>query len=254
MKTTDTSPNGPPSQLRIGNALRAAVPQDLGADPLYWKRPAAALHWAVVDAPGIALRAINCALPLLDNSIEPLAPLKLAPVTAERASRPGTFRSHTSQLRAATTTVDTLRIPMFNALPGHERSRVYGSQHPNETNRVLLSTLIDDLVFTRAWLATHGVKAGYWSYRFLCTALEFVAMCSNEHRQQLATHLISSAESAAARIALDEEDIALSIRWTFDGALQFAGALPIEDVPSVLEDLAGSLRTVPPVKLIISDN
>lgn len=254
MNATAAPENGSPAPLRIANGLRTAVPQDLGGDPLYWKRPAAVLHWVVVDTPNIALRAINCALPLLDNSIDLLDPFDLPKVTAERASRPGTFRRHTSQLRAATIRVDDLRIPIFNALPSHERSRVYGPERPIETNRALLSTLIDDLVFTRAWLATYGVKAGYWSYRFICDALEFTAMCSNEHRQQLATHLISSSEGSAARIALDEEDMALSIRWTYDGALQVAGALPIADVPPVLEDLAASLRIVPPVKLVVSDN
>ncbi|ORA60976.1 hypothetical protein [Mycobacteroides franklinii] len=250
----ETARGGPDSPVRIAAALRYAVPQDLGSEAVNWKRPAAALHWALVGAPQIAVRAVNCVLPLLDNTIGLLPPLDLAPVTADRACRSATFRKHTSQIRTTVTRMDQLHGPLFNALPESERKRAYGAECPLGTNRELLGPLIDDLVFIRAWLATHGVKAGYWSYRLMLGALDFVAMCSDEHRDQLASHFICSAESAAARIELDDETTALTVRWAYDGALQLGGSLPKENVPEALEYLSISLRTEPPVKLVVSDH
>lgn len=251
--TGETAYGDSGSPMGIAAALRYALPQDLGSEAVNWNRPAAALHWALVDAPQIAVRAVNCALPLLDNTMGLLSPLDLAPVTAERACRSATFRKHTSQLRATVTRMDQIQGPLFNALPGSERVRVYGAECPLGTNRELLGPLIDDFVFIRAWLATHGVKAGYWSYRLMLGALDFVAMCSDEHRDQLASHFICSAESAAARIELDDETTALTVRWAYDGALQLGGSLPRENVPEALEYLSMSLRTEPPVKLVVSN-
>ncbi|SHS19137.1 Uncharacterised protein [Mycobacteroides abscessus subsp. abscessus] len=251
--SSETTCGGADSPVRIAAALRYAVPQDLGREAVNWKRPAAALHWALVDAPQIAVRAVNCVLPVLDHTMGLLPPLGLAAVTADRACRSATFRKHTSQLRATVARMDQIHGPLFNALPESDRARVYGAECPMGTNRELLGSLIDDFVFIRAWLATHGVKAGYWSYRLMLGALDFVAMCSDEHRDQLASHFVCSAERAAARIELDDETTALTVRWAYDGALQLGGSLPRENIPEALEYLSRSLRTEPPVKLVVSN-
>lgn len=156
---------------------------------------AAALNWFVVTAPDLcAAHCVGLVAPPVPDIL-----LALPEVTAARTLRPGTFRRHVGQLRHAVEVCERPARDAYNALSFQDRIRVSGDirqgQSPATINRELLGPLLDDFVYARAWLATHGTQAGYWSYRFVWRCLQVAAIDSDASRTALADTLTAHADN-----------------------------------------------------------
>lgn len=155
----------------------------------------AALQWFVVEATELA--ASHC-VGIANPPVPDVMVWYHADLTVEKAVRPATFRPYVSRLRHVVELCERPASDAFNALPAADRARVYGGPDcsPVDINRDLLGPLLDDFVYARAWLATFGTKAGYWSYRWVGLCLRLAAHNSDAARAELAAALRQSADDA----------------------------------------------------------